>query len=52
MFKLWKLSDGFEGKKSTHGTWLLIDCKYELQTNNIFKFGNNTFSIKQVENYD
>lgn len=44
-FKFWKLTDGFETKKSTHGTWLLIDSRFELTNSTQIRVGNNVVKL-------
>jgi len=45
----WYLEDGFEGKKSTNGTWLFLADYTELNDGDIIKVGQTTLSVK-IEN--
>jgi hypothetical protein len=44
--KVWELSDGYDGKKSTNGTWLWISSKIEINQDTCIKMGPNIFMIK------
>jgi hypothetical protein len=45
----WKIRDGYQNKPSTHGTWLMIDSKYEISTKTVAKLNNHTFLIEPVQ---
>jgi len=44
----WYIYDGHGTKKSTNGTWLLLDRKFQLETDCYLKLGSNVFSINIV----
>jgi hypothetical protein len=44
--KCWKICDGYAGRASTNGTWLLITSKFEIKEEaTFFKVGENLFKI-------
>lgn len=45
VYCVWKIIDGTESKRSTHGTWLLIDSKYEITGTTLVKISNSVFKI-------
>jgi hypothetical protein len=47
-YNTWEIHDGFEDKKSTNGTWLLVNSKYEIKEDTFVKIDNNTFKISLV----
>jgi len=43
--KSWFITDGFENKGSTNGTWLLLDSKHEINEPVHIKIGSNVIKI-------
>jgi hypothetical protein len=47
--KSWKIIDGYAGRASTNGTWLLINSKFEIrEETTFFKVRDNIFKISLV----
>jgi hypothetical protein len=42
----WYICDGYEDKKSTNGTWLLVDNKHEISNSTSLKIGSNVIKIQ------
>jgi len=43
--KAWVIDDGNLGKRSTNGTWMLLENKIEIYEDQTFKVGNNIFKV-------
>jgi len=41
----WTMTDGFEGKSSTNGTWLYIKDEMEMYTGMVFKANQTLFHV-------
>ena len=41
----WVLSDGFQGKPSTNGTWLYLNEDFQMHEGMIFKANQTIFSV-------
>lgn len=42
---VWEICDGYKGKPSTNGTWLLLKSKYEISNTTYFKIGSNIIKV-------
>jgi len=42
----WYIADGHKTKKSTNGTWIMLDRKFAIESDSFFKMGANIFSVK------
>jgi len=42
----WFICDGYGNKKSTNGTWILVDYKCEITHNTSLKIGSNVIGIQ------
>jgi len=48
----WYISDGFEGKFSTNGTWLYLDKEWVLGDKTYFRIGNSLIEIVKFFKYN
>jgi len=42
---VWEIGDGYNGKSSTNGTWLLLNSKFEISDTTHVKIGSNVIKI-------
>ncbi len=45
----WRLTDGYNGKASTNGTWLYLNEDYDVYEGMVFKANQTIFSVKISE---
>ena len=45
---VWEINDGYKGKTSTNGTWLLLKSKYEISETTYVKIGSNVIKVSLV----
>lgn len=44
----WYIQDGFEGKKSTNGTWIYLDWKWKIEKKLHFRIGKNSLILNEI----
>lgn len=49
-FGAWYIGDGLNYRESMHGTWILVDSKWEINEDMILKYEENVFKIKIIDN--
>jgi pSer/pThr/pTyr-binding forkhead associated (FHA) protein len=42
---VWEINDGYNGKTSTNGTWLMLKSKYEISETTFVKIGSNVIKV-------